>query len=157
VFNQKTPLAAFLKCFLIVEAVDAFLKEQDDVSSRHERSNLRFHLARAVSAFALASSRPKPNAVAALDLKLFDDKKFMRAVLDWTIKQRDEAAKVTGVVDPGNLAKQSEWANQIDSMLSKYSGKQRWPKSQIHPSIADTASVRTTPKPQTAAVINQKP
>ena len=148
VFNQKTPLAAFHKCFLIVEAVDAFLKEQDDVSSRHERSNLRFHLARAVTAFALASSRPKPNAVAIMNLKAFDDKKFMRTVLDWTIKQRGEAAKVTGVADPGNLAKQSEWANQIDVMLSKYSAKQRWPKGLIHPSIADTASVRTAPKPR---------
>jgi hypothetical protein len=152
VFNQKAPLAAFYKCFLIMQAVDAFLKNQDDVSSRHERSNIRFHFARAISALALASSRPKPNAIASLDLRVFDDEKFLRTVLDWTIKQRAEAAKVTGVTDPGNLAKQSEWANQIDAVLSKYSAKQSWPKRLVHPSVADRARVRSASKPSAVPV-----
>jgi AIPR protein len=139
VFSPSTPLAAYYKCFMIMRAVDAFLLLQTDVSGRHERSNIRFHLARAASAFALTSSRPRPRAVADLDLAVLADESFMRAVLDWTLDLRTRAAEVTGVADPGNLAKQSEWATQIDKQLSKYTDKVRWPKRVLSPSSATGA------------------
>jgi hypothetical protein len=134
VFSSSTPLAAYYKSFMIMRAVDAFLLLQGDVNGRHERSNIRFHLARAVSAFALTSSRPRPRAVAELDLNTLADENFMRAVLDWTLDFRTRAAAVTGVDDAGNLAKQSEWATQIDKQLSKYTDKSRWPKKVLNPS-----------------------
>lgn len=149
VFSPKIPLAAFYKCIMIMRAVDAFLILQQDVNGRHERSNIRFHLARAATALALASSRPKANAVSELDLQVFEDHEFMRSVLDWTLEERSEAARVTGVVDPGNLAKQSEWATQIDTKLSNYTAKQRWPRNILHPAVV--GSVKTISRPRSPA------
>lgn len=128
VFSSSTPLAAYYKSFLIMQAVDAFLQSQSNVIGRHERSNIRFHLARAVAAFALTSSRPKPRAVATLDLSMFGDESFMKTVMEWTMESRSRAAEVAGVQDPSVLAKGPEWATQIDKQLSRYTDKGRWPK-----------------------------
>jgi hypothetical protein len=128
VFSNSTPLPAYYKSFLVMQAVDAFLQTQSTVIGRHERSNIRFHLARAATAFALTSSRPKPRAVAELDLSILGDETFMKTVMDWTLEQRSRAAEIAGVQDPGVLAKQSEWATQIDKQLSRYTDKGRWPK-----------------------------
>lgn len=149
VFSPKIPLAAFYKCFMIMRSVDAFLVLQEDVNGRHGRSNIRYHLARAATALALASSRPKAGAVAELDLQVFEDHKFMRAVFDWTLEERSEAARVTGIDDAGNLAKQSEWATQIDAKLSNYTDKQRWPRDILHPSVVN--SVKTISRPRSPA------
>jgi hypothetical protein len=128
VFSSSTPLAAYYKSFLIMQSVDTFLQSQSSVIGRHERSNIRFHLARAAAAFALTSSRPKPRAVATLDLSIFGDEPFMKTVMDWTIESRSRAAEIAGVQDPSVLAKGPEWATQIDKQLSRYTDKGRWPK-----------------------------
>jgi hypothetical protein len=129
VFSPSIPLAAYHKSFLILRAADAYLLAHGDVTGRHERSNIRFHLARATTAFALKSSRPKPRAVAEeLDLSIFSDYEFMAAVMEWILDSRTSVAEAAGIDDPSVLAKQTEWANRIDRQLSRYTDKGRWPK-----------------------------
>ncbi|GGO56605.1 hypothetical protein GCM10012287_50580 [Streptomyces daqingensis] len=127
VFSTKTPLAAYLNCLLLVRTVDEFLAKNSGMGGRHDRSNVRFHLARSASAFALTSSRPRPKSLTELDLSVLTPQ-FLLEVYGWVIDARDRASKVVGTVDPSVLAKGAEWVAQIDRQLSRYTDKSRWPK-----------------------------
>lgn len=126
VFSSKAPLAGFYNCIEIMRRVDGFLETVQDLN-RLERSNLRFHLARAACAFALQSSRPKWLAVSKVSPDRFDAKR-LAPVLQWVLEARDAAAKTAGVTDTSVLAKGAEWAKEIDRRLSRYTDKSRWPK-----------------------------
>lgn len=127
VFSAKAPLEAYYKCLQIVRTVEAYLQGKGGVNGRHERSNVRFHLARSAAAFALTSSRPKAHAVAKLDLSILDDI-FLQDVNRWVVDARAVAAETAGTVDLSVLAKGSEWVDEINRRLSRYSDKGRWPK-----------------------------
>lgn len=133
VFSDKTPLEAYYNCLQIVRLVENYLSTDGALNGRHERSNIRFHLARAAAAFALTSSRPRATAVAKIDLATFDDK-FLAGVHEWVVIARDAAEKTAETSDPSILAKGTEWAGEIDRRLSRYTGKSRWPKKLIHSS-----------------------
>lgn len=127
VFSEKTPLAAYYNCLEIVRSMDSYLSKTGEFSGRHDRSNIRFHFARAATAFALLSSRPRPRAVAEIDLSVFDDQ-FLAKVLQWLLESRSRAAKTVVSSDPSVLAKAAEWTAQIDGQFSRYTAKTRWPK-----------------------------
>ncbi|WP_173141838.1 AIPR family protein [Kibdelosporangium persicum] len=127
VFSDKTPLDAYYNCLQVVRMVDSYLSRLGVASGRHDRSNIRFHLARAAAAFALTSSRPRAQALAKIDLSVFDDT-FLKKVQDWVITAREAAAKAVGTSDTSVLAKSVEWANEINRRLSRYTDKGRWPK-----------------------------
>lgn len=126
VFKNTIPLEAYLRSIRVMKSVDEFLIVEAGLSGRHERSNIRFHLARAATAFALKSSRPQGKAVAGLDLSVLDAA-FLNRVYEWVIVSRDSVVKATGVDDLGVLAKGGEWASEIDRRLSRYTAKSRWP------------------------------
>ncbi|MDX8032957.1 AIPR family protein [Lentzea sp. BCCO 10_0856] len=132
VFSSNTPLEAYYKCLQIVRIVDKYLADAGGVGGRHERSNTRYHLARAATSFALVSSRPRANAVAKLDISAFDDT-FLRVAHEWVITAREAAAKTVGTSDTSVLAKSAEWVNEIDRRMSRYTQKGRWPKKLISP------------------------
>lgn len=127
VFNSATPLKTYLNCVLVMRAVDAYLERAPHVAGRSERSNMRYHLARAAVALLLRSSRPRPRAVESMDVtQLTDD--FISRVETWVIGLRDKAADNIGNNDTNFLAKTPEWSELIDKGLSRYSAKQSWPK-----------------------------
>ncbi|MFB8349947.1 AIPR family protein [Streptomyces niveus] len=126
VFKSATPLEAYLRSILVMRSVDEFLLVDAGLNGRHDRSNVRFHLARAAAAFALKSSRPQGKALASLDQSVLDSA-FLKRVYKWVVECRDTVAKTTGVDDPSVLAKGGEWTNEIDRRLSRYTGKTRWP------------------------------
>ncbi|QQQ76697.1 AIPR family protein [Saccharothrix sp. 6-C] len=132
VFSTSTPLEAYYNCLQIVRITDKYLSLQGGVTGRHDRSNIRFHLARSAASFALVSSRPKASAVAKLDLSILDDA-FLKRVQEWVLVARNATEKATGISDASILAKGSEWASEIDRRLSRYTQKVRWPKALIAP------------------------
>ncbi|MEV6390251.1 AIPR family protein [Nocardia xishanensis] len=128
VFNQtSTPLAAYWNCFLVMKRMDNFLVTRDGTAARHDRSNIRFHLARAACAFALRSSRPRANMVAKMRMEVFTDD-FLQEVLKWLLEARAKTERTIGVSDANVLAKGSEWAAEINRKLSMYTDKSAWPK-----------------------------
>jgi hypothetical protein len=127
VFSDKTPLDAYYHCLQIVRRVDEYLSTEGAVTGRHEKSNIRFHLARAAAAFALTSSRPRAAALARIDLSVLTDE-FLAGVHEWVLVARAAAEKSAGTSDASILAKSAEWANEIDRRLSRYTDKVRWPK-----------------------------
>ncbi|MFD5328328.1 AIPR family protein [Streptomyces sp. NPDC127092] len=135
VFKNTTPLEAYLRSVLVMRSIDDFLPSVAGLSGAYDRSNVRFHLARAATAFALRSSRPQGKAVAGLDISLLDAA-FLERVYEWVIERRDAAAKATDVHDLGVLAKGGEWATEIDKRLSKYTDKTRWPVTLTPPRSA---------------------
>jgi hypothetical protein len=127
VFRPSTPLITFLNSVLIVHQVDAYLDQLQDLN-RQERSNVRYHLARAATAFALTSSRPRPQMVANLDPEKFTAAR-LEHVYTWLLTARKAAEKTTGSSDINLIAKGSEWSKEIDRRLSRYTDKMRWPKA----------------------------
>ena len=126
VFNRQTPFGAYYNSVLVLRRIDDFLEREVSLN-RQQRGNIRFHLARAATAFALSSSRPRPVAVTKLNLDSFDSRR-LRPVLAWVEEARDAAEKATGSNDLNVLAKSAEWSREIDRRLSRYTSKSRWPK-----------------------------
>lgn len=127
VFNSATPLKAYFNCVLVMRAVDAYLERAPHIAGRNERSNMRYHLARASVALLLRSSRPRPRAVESMDVtQLTDD--FLSRVEKWAVGLRDKAAESVSNNETNFLAKTPEWSEIIDKGLSRYSAKQSWPK-----------------------------
>ncbi|MGW4846454.1 AIPR family protein [Nocardia brasiliensis] len=127
VFKRTSPLMAYVKCIQIMRRVDNYLEVHQNTMSRSDRSNIRYHLARASAAFALSSSRPVPKALAEVDVNTFDSKR-LTPVFEWVVEARDVAQRSTGISDMNVLAKGAEWSKEMDRRLSRYTDKSRWPK-----------------------------
>ncbi|WP_160110847.1 AIPR family protein [Mycolicibacterium houstonense] len=127
VFRPSTPLSAFLNSVLIVRYVDAYLDGTEQLN-RQERGNVRYQLARAATAFALCSSRPRPQMIGNIDPHGFTPSR-LEHVYEWVRIARKAAEKTTGSSDLTVLAKSSEWSKEIDRRLSRYTDKMRWPKT----------------------------
>lgn len=125
VFNENTPLQAFLNCVLIVRKIDKYLEKQ--FSNRQQRGNVRYQLARAATAVALSSSRPRAIAIARLQPDAFDTWN-LKPVFDWILVARRSAERAAGTEDENVLAKSAEWSKEISRRLSRYTDKTRWPK-----------------------------
>lgn len=126
VFSPNTSLSAFLNCVLVVRKIDEYLEKQ--FLNRQQRGNVRYQLARAATAFALSSSRPRAGAVARLQPDAFDNRN-LRPVFDWVLVARRSAEKAAGTGDENVLAKGAEWSKEINRRLSRYTDKTRWPKT----------------------------
>ncbi|MEU3191370.1 AIPR family protein [Streptomyces sp. NPDC006992] len=131
VFKSAIPLEAYFRSILVMRSIDSFLADSE-LNGRYDRSNIRFHLARAATAFAVRSSRPQGKVVAKLDTSVLDPV-FLSRVYDWVVERRNAAAKATGIHDPAVLAKGGDWAAEIDKRLSRYTDKNRWPVSLAPP------------------------
>lgn len=138
VFNRKVPFKALLNCVVIMRKVDEYLEHHRSELNRQGRGNVRFQLARAATAFALSSSRPKPTAVAALDPHAFLPFRLEPAY-EWVLEARAVAEEATGVKDTSVLAKSAEWSRRIDQLMSRYTAKNRWPKKTALPWEANSA------------------
>ena len=130
-FNKTAPLAAYLTAVRIMHNIDGYLESSHTYMKRPDRSNIRFHLARAATAFALSSSKPKMITIPKLDPQTFDSVR-LTPVFEWLIETRSEAASRTGITDYDVLAKGPEWTNRIDERLRRYSDKNRWPVRITH-------------------------
>jgi len=126
VFDDKTPVEFFWRCLEIMNEVEQYLIDVQHLS-RQERSNLRYHLARAAVALALASSRPKPAKIIMIDASQLRD--HLDVAYEWVVAEREGLAKKLDGWDYGTLAKSTEWANHLNTRLSRYSDKQSWPKN----------------------------
>ncbi len=118
---------AYLNSIRIMQSVDHYLEVSHPDMKRAERSNTRFHLARAAAAFALSSSRPKVTVLPRIDPQTFDSER-LEPVFEWVMNARDAARSSTGIIDDNVLAKGPEWSKGMDRRLSRYSDKNRWPK-----------------------------
>lgn len=127
VFNTKTPHPSFLNAVLIVRKIDEFLADPQLDLNRQARGNVRYQLARAATAFALLSSRPRTTVLAKTDPDGFDTDHLAR-VYDWVITARRAVEEKTGTSDPNTLAKGADWSREIDRQLSRYTDKTSWPK-----------------------------
>jgi hypothetical protein len=128
VFNSRTPFPAFLNCVLIMRRIDSFLDQPDLGLNRQARGNIRFQLARAATAFALGSSRPKATILEQINPEGFDSDR-LRPVYDWVLESRLSVEKQAGTSDLNTIAKAAEWTRDIDRRLSRYTDKTRWPKT----------------------------
>jgi hypothetical protein len=126
-FNKSAPLAAYLTSIRIMQNIDHYLESSHPQMKRPERSNIRFHLARAATAFAISSSRPKMTALPRVDPDTFDATR-LNPVFEWVTEAREVSRESTGYTDNTVLAKGPEWSKEMDRRLSRYSDKNRWPK-----------------------------
>lgn len=127
VFNPKTSHPSFMNAVLIVRKIDEFLDMPELALNRQARGNVRYQMARAATAFALMSSRPRPVMLEGLKLDGFDAL-HLRPVYDWIVTTRRTVEKQTGTADQNTLAKGADWTREIDRLLSYYTDKTRWPK-----------------------------
>lgn len=126
IFSEKAPLEFYWRAIEIMETIDAFLREEKN-SGRQERSNLRFHLARVVTAAALSSSRPQPKAVVKVDASVL--RLHLESAYAWTLAERQKFGQEVKSEDWGTIAKSKEFNDRINARLGRYSAKQNWPKS----------------------------
>lgn len=126
IFSESTPLAAYLKCYLLIVRVDEYLQSVG-IGSKTARSNVKYHLARSAAAFALTSSRPRAKMLAGIDLAGFTDERLSKA-LHFVIERRSKVAKRLDVTDESTLAKGKEWIEELNRYFSQTSDKQGWPK-----------------------------
>jgi hypothetical protein len=127
VFNPNTPLQAYWNSIQVMRRIDEFLQRRPETPNRQERSNLRFHVARAASAFGVRAARPRPRAIAQLNLAGLDDSR-LEGVLYWTLEARKATEKATGTSNSDVLAKGPEWTAEIDRRLAQHRGTLQWPK-----------------------------
>lgn len=126
IFDSRFPHSAYLNSVLIVRQMEEYLCGRDSLS-RQDRSNVRFQLARAATAFALASPRPRAADIAYLDLVDFTSER-LDLVYDWILERRDAAASASRKPsDPNVLAKSAEWSRRIDEDLNYFSRKNQRP------------------------------
>lgn len=126
IFSDRIPVKSLLVCVQVVRVIDDFLREQG--LTRAEASNIRFHLARAAVAFHMKSSRPRWNALQAVNAEEIRTGQLADIYL-WLIEQRAKVTERTGSTDLDNLAKGPEWSAEMNRLLSYYSDKVRWPPS----------------------------
>lgn len=110
-----------------MQRIDDYLEKAQPALNRQERGNIRFQLARAATAFALSSSRPKPAVLAKVNPAAFDAA-HLDLVYEWVMEARVAAEHLRKTSDPNVLAKSAEWSREIDRRLSRYTDKTRWPK-----------------------------
>ena len=126
IFSEKAPLEFYWRCVEIMETIDDYLKDEKSYG-RQERSNLRFHLARVVTAAALSSSRPQPRAVIRIDVA--EMTAHLEAAYIWTLGERQRFGSEINSDDWGTIAKSKEFNERINDRLGRYSAKQNWPKN----------------------------
>jgi hypothetical protein len=126
VFGENTPLEFYWRAIQIVEAIDGYLMESHALG-RQARSNIRFHLARVAVSFAVTSSRARPSSVVRIDAA--DLRLHLGPAYEWLSEERNKFSAASGTTDHGTLAKSPEFNAHVNSRLSKYSDKQKWPKN----------------------------
>lgn len=124
VFSDKIPLEFYWRCVQIFDVIEAYLEQRG--LTRPERSNIRYHLARVAVALAVSSSRPKPAMVIRIDPE--ELAKRLDAVYDWVLVERNHVVAQLNETDLATIAKSTEFAQRLNTRLSRYSDKQKWPK-----------------------------
>ena len=111
-FSEKAPLEMYLKCALIQRRIDAFLRDNKDIISRAERTDLRFYLSCHVLGHCTGSHFQNATNLATFDLNKISDSLIKTAAVELSTEYKRLGGTNT-------VAKGTELKGWLESRWSK--------------------------------------